>query len=138
MKGKALRKQSLHGKIAAYVLLSCSSVVTKYSTPLHPIAHELNSVFKCLQHTIHDPWGQEKYKYTLMKYVATFCSSRYRPSIFNNKYFWAIILCDRARTYISILNQIQWKPSTYHLQIFTRSLSQVLLTCVCTRMISCY
>jgi len=35
------------------------------------LVHEQNSGFKCKQHTmIHDPWGPEKYKYTMMKYGA--------------------------------------------------------------------
>jgi len=45
---------------------SCLSVVMKYATPLTPQAHERNSIFKCKQHTIHDPWGPEKYNYTMM------------------------------------------------------------------------
>jgi len=32
-----------------------------------PLAHEQNSIFKCKQHTciLHDPWGPEKYDYTI-------------------------------------------------------------------------
>jgi len=39
-----------------------------------PLAHERNSIFKCKQHTLHDPWGPEKYNYTMMKYGATLYS----------------------------------------------------------------
>jgi len=47
---------------------SCSSVVMNDATPLTPLAHERNSIFKCKQNTctLHDPWGPEKYDYTMM------------------------------------------------------------------------
>jgi len=47
---------------------SCSSAVMNDATPLTPLAHERNSIFKCKQHTctLHDPWGPEKYDYTMM------------------------------------------------------------------------
>jgi len=38
---------------------SCSSVEMKDVTPLTPLAHERNSIFKCKQHTIHDPWDDQ-------------------------------------------------------------------------------
>ena len=50
---------------------SCSSVVINDATPLTPPSHwrvhERNSIFKCKQHTctLHDPWGPEKYDYTM-------------------------------------------------------------------------
>jgi len=31
-----------------------------------PLAHELTLFLKCKQHIIHDPWGSEKYNYTMM------------------------------------------------------------------------
>ena len=38
------------------------------ATPLTPLAHEQNSIFKCKQHTctLHDIWGPAKYDYTIM------------------------------------------------------------------------
>ena len=41
------------------------SVVMNDATPL---THKRNSIFKCKQHTctLHDPWGPEKYDYTMM------------------------------------------------------------------------
>jgi len=57
MKGKALRKHSLHGKIADSGI---ETVVMKYATPPTPPAHEQNSFFECKQHTIHGPNGPEK------------------------------------------------------------------------------
>jgi len=41
---------------------SCSSVVMYDATPLTPLAHAQNSIFKCKQQTctLHDPWGPEK------------------------------------------------------------------------------
>jgi len=38
---------------------SCLSAVMNDATPLTPLAHERNSIFKCKQHTctLHDPWG---------------------------------------------------------------------------------
>jgi len=43
----------------------------KDATPLTGLAHERSSIFKCKQHTIHDPRGPEKYNYdTMMKYGA--------------------------------------------------------------------
>jgi len=38
---------------------SCSSVVMNDATPLMPLAHERNSIFKYKQHTctLHDSWG---------------------------------------------------------------------------------
>jgi len=46
------------------------------ATPLTPLAHERNYIFKCKQHTysLHDPWGPEKYDYTMMQYGASFYS----------------------------------------------------------------
>ena len=41
----------------------------KDATPLTPLAHGQNSIFKCKQHTIHDPCGPEKYDYTMMTYI---------------------------------------------------------------------
>jgi len=42
---------------------SCSSVVMNDVTPLNPLLHERNSMFKSKQHTctLHNPWGPEKY-----------------------------------------------------------------------------
>ena len=37
-----------------------------------PLAHDPNSIFKCKKTYNHDPWGPEKYNYTMMKYEATF------------------------------------------------------------------
>ena len=56
MKGKALRKHCLHGKIAASVLLKLfiSDSERCHITDLHPLANEGNSIFKCKQNTIHD------------------------------------------------------------------------------------
>jgi len=41
---------------------SCSSVVMNNATPMTPLAHAQNSIFKCKQHTctLHGPWGPEK------------------------------------------------------------------------------
>jgi len=73
IKRKALMKHSLHGKIAASVLLKqFISGNERYHTT-DPV-HERNSIFKCKQHIIHDPWGPEKYNFTMMKYGATFYS----------------------------------------------------------------
>ena len=49
-----------------------------------PLAHERNSIFKCKQHTctLHDPWGPEKYDYTMMYYGATFYS-RHKHNLFS-------------------------------------------------------
>jgi len=75
MKGEALRKNSLDGKIAASVLLKLFISSNEWChTTNAPLSHERNSIFKCKQHTIHDPWGPEKYNYTIMKNVATFYS----------------------------------------------------------------
>jgi len=54
MKGKALRKHSLHEKTAASVLLK---LFMNDATPLTPLAHERKSISKCEQHTctLHDP-----------------------------------------------------------------------------------
>ena len=38
----------------------------------HPLAHGRDSIYKCQQHTIYDPWGPDKYNYTMIKYGATF------------------------------------------------------------------
>jgi len=54
----------MHGKKQPWFYLSCSSTVIKDATPLTPIAHERNSIFKCKQHTIHDPRGPANYNYT--------------------------------------------------------------------------
>jgi len=59
---------------------SCSSMVIKDATPLTPLAHERNSIFKCKQQTIHDLWGPEKYNYTMIKYEATFYN-RHTPAV---------------------------------------------------------
>jgi len=45
----------------------------KDATPLTPQAHGRDSIFKCKQHTIHDP-RSEKYNYKMMKYGATLYS----------------------------------------------------------------
>jgi len=53
MKGKAPRK---HEKIAASILLKLFiSGYGRCHTTDAPLAHEWNSIFKCKQHTIHDP-----------------------------------------------------------------------------------
>jgi len=82
MKGKAPRKHSLHGNIAASVLLKLFiSGNEKWHTTDAPLAHEQNSIFKCKQDTIHDSWGPEKYNFTMMKYGATFYSRRCRAPV---------------------------------------------------------
>jgi len=64
--GEALRKHSLYEKAATSVLLKLfiSSNEWCHTTD----AHEQNSIFKCKQHTctLHDPWGPEKYDYTIL------------------------------------------------------------------------
>ena len=60
MKEKALRKQRLHGKIAASVLLKLFiSSNERCHTTDAPLAHEQKSFFKCKQHTLLDPKGPE-------------------------------------------------------------------------------
>jgi len=49
------------GKQPHRLFCICISVVMKDATPLTPLAHERNSIFKCKQHTIHDPWGSETF-----------------------------------------------------------------------------
>ena len=69
MKGKTLRKHSLHEKTSASVLLKLFISGNEWwHTTDAPLAHEQNSIFKCKQHTctLHDPWGPEKYDYTMM------------------------------------------------------------------------
>ena len=69
MKGKALRKHSLHEKTAASVLLKLFISSNEWChTTDAPLAHDRNSIFKCKQHTctVHDPWGPEKYDNTMM------------------------------------------------------------------------
>jgi len=39
-------------------------MVIKDATQQTPLAHDQNSFFKCKQHTVHDPGGQEQYNYT--------------------------------------------------------------------------
>jgi len=59
-KWKALREHSLHGKIAASVLLKLFiSGNERYHTTNAPLAHEWTSIFKCKQHTINDSKGPE-------------------------------------------------------------------------------
>jgi len=86
-KWKALRKHSLHGGKQPWFYWSCLSVVMKYATPLRPLAHGRNSICICKQHTLHDPWGQEKYNYTMIKYKATLYS-QYILSTFKNANFF--------------------------------------------------
>jgi len=76
MKEKALRIHSLHEKTAASVLLKpfiSSNEWCHTTDPPPPLAHKRNSIFKCKQHTctLHDPWGPEKYDYT-MTFVSNF------------------------------------------------------------------
>ena len=54
---------------------SGSSVVMNDATPLTPLAHEQSSIFKCKQHTctVHDPWGPEKYDYTMSNVKRIVC-----------------------------------------------------------------
>jgi len=70
MKGKALRKHSLHEKkTAASVLLKLFISSNEWShTTDAPLAHERNSIFKCKQHTctLFDHGGPEKYNYKMM------------------------------------------------------------------------
>ena len=62
----------MHDKIAALVLLKLFfSGNERCHTTDAPLAHERNSIYKCKQHTLHDPGRPEKYNYTMMKYVAT-------------------------------------------------------------------
>jgi len=53
---------------------SFSLVVINDTTPLTPLAHERNSIFKCKQHTctLHDPWGPEKYMTMFKKCIDFF------------------------------------------------------------------
>ena len=63
MKGKALRKHSLHEKTAASVLLKLFISSNEWChTTDALLAHKRNSIFKCKQHTctLHDPWGSRK------------------------------------------------------------------------------
>jgi len=74
MKGKALRKHSLHEKTAASVLLKLFTSSNEwFHTTDALLAHEQNSIFKCKQHTctLHDPWRPEKYDYTMSFTAAT-------------------------------------------------------------------
>ena len=55
VKGKALRKQSLYGKIAVSVLLKLFiSVNKRCHTTDSPLADDRDSIFKCKQQTNHD------------------------------------------------------------------------------------
>jgi len=84
MKGKALRKHSLHEKTAA-------------------------SFFKCKQHTctLHDPWGPEKYNYTMIKYGAHIAISKLvMQSVLRNSQlllFTNILRCAVENVYIKTL-----------------------------------
>ena len=72
-KGKSLSKHSVHGKKAAMVLLKLfiSGTERCNTTACLPaclpsclsvcLSHELNAIFKCKQHTIHDPWTNNIY-----------------------------------------------------------------------------
>ena len=68
MKGKALRKHSLHEQTAASVLLKpfISSNEWCHTTDAPSAWAELH--VKCEQHTctLHDPWGPDFYDYTMM------------------------------------------------------------------------
>jgi len=56
MKGKALRKQRLHGKIAALVLLKLFiSGYERCHTTDAPCAFMSGTLFKCKKHTFHEP-----------------------------------------------------------------------------------
>jgi len=71
-KGKPSRSISCTRKQQPRFYWSCSSVAMNDATPLtNPLAHEQNSIFKCKQHTctLHDPWGPEKYDYTMITRV---------------------------------------------------------------------
>jgi len=50
--------------------LSCSTVVLIDATSLTPLS-TFQIIFKWKQNTIHDPWGPDKYNYTMMKCGAT-------------------------------------------------------------------
>jgi len=72
MKGKALRKHSLHEKTAASVLLKLVISSNEWChTTDAPLAHKRNSIFKCKQQTctLRDPWGPEKYDYTTTSFA---------------------------------------------------------------------
>jgi len=58
--GKAISKQSLHGKTAASVLLKLFISENERCHSTHALAHERDSIFKCKQHTIQYPWGPGK------------------------------------------------------------------------------
>ena len=58
-KGKPSVSIACMGKQQPRFNWSCSSVVMKDATPLTPLAHERNSIFKWKQHTIHDTSGPE-------------------------------------------------------------------------------
>jgi len=62
MKGKATGSIACTRKQQPRFYWSCSSVVKNDATPLTPLAHERNSIFKCKQHTctLHDPRGPKK------------------------------------------------------------------------------
>ena len=59
MKEVALRKQNLHGKIAAEVLLKLFISENEDATPLTPLAHKRNSILICKQHTSMIPEDQK-------------------------------------------------------------------------------
>jgi len=71
-KEQALRKHGLRGQIAVSVLLKLCISDNKRCHITD--AHERNSIFKSKQYTIYDPWGPEKYNYTMMKYEVMFYS----------------------------------------------------------------
>jgi len=54
-------------EVAVSVLLKLIIDGNERCQQWRPLVHEHNSSFKCKQHAIHDPWGQEKYHYKIIK-----------------------------------------------------------------------
>ena len=51
-------------------------MVIKDATPLTPLAHERNSIFKCIPYTIHDPRGPEHSNISQLFFSENQCRSK--------------------------------------------------------------
>jgi len=78
-KEKSLGSKDCMWTITASVYWSCSSMVTKDTTPLKPPGAWAEFYFKCTQQTIHDPWGPENI-FTMISLSAPWQNGLYKQS----------------------------------------------------------
>ena len=84
-----------------------------------PLAHKRNSIFKCQQHTctLHDPWGPEKYDYTMICLQSHILKPNRRPD--NGTIIDAMFLIDKSHNRAIHLYAKRWPSFNVSFQSYS-------------------